>query len=285
MALANDGLGCTPRLIPLANRIVWSGQSVSVIVPCYRESRLIGRTLARIPYWVDRIHAVDDGSDDGTSDAILAIGDPRIELVRHATNQGVGAAIASGYRRAIELGSDLLVVMAGDNQMDPEDLPQLLGPLVQGDAEYTKGNRFLHRDRRRMPRARRLGGALLSFATRCATGLAVSDSQCGYTALRASAARRLPLTTIWPRFGYPNDLLGMMAARGIAVRDVVVRPIYADEQSGIRPWHFMVVLFVILRRLLLDRAASGRRVASRSRLKDPDTSKPLTATAESMHAE
>lgn len=232
---------------------MWFDQRVSVIVPCYREARLVGRTLARIPSWVDHIHVVDDGSDDGTLAAIRAVADPRIDIVTHAVNRGVGASIVSGYLRALESGSELLVVMAGDNQMDPDDLPQLLRPLLEDDVDYAKGNRFLHGERRRMPWLRRLGGGFLSSTTRWATGLPIGDSQCGYTALRASAAVRLPLLTLWPRFGYPNDLLGMLAARGLIVADVVVRPVYADERSGIRLWHLFVVLWVILRRMLIER--------------------------------
>jgi glycosyltransferase involved in cell wall biosynthesis len=238
---------------------VWFDHRVSVIVPCYHEAALVGRTLARIPPWVDYIHAVDDGSGDGTDMAILAVGDPRVELIRHPDNRGVGAAIATGYRHAIAAGAELLVVMAGDNQMDPEDLPQLLEPLVNGNVDYVKGNRFVHRGRRKMPWLRRLGGAILSYATRWATGLGIDDSQCGYTAVRASAALQLPLATLWPRFGYPNDLLGMLAARDMVVTDVAVRPVYADERSGIRAWHLLVVLFVILRRMLIERAPAQMR--------------------------
>lgn len=208
---------------------------------------------------MDCIHVVDDGSDDGTDLAILAVVDPRIELLRHTTNRGVGAAIVSGYLRALDRGSDVLVVMAGDDQMHPDDLPSLLGPLVSGGADYVKGNRFVHHDQGDMPRARRIGGKFLSFATRCATGLGVSDSQCGYTALRASAAHRLPLSRLWPRFGYPNDLLGMLAARGMLVTDVPVRPVYADERSGIRAWHLLVILFVIVRRFFIERTFSLHR--------------------------
>lgn len=256
MPLSTRGIrGCTGRPIPLPSLTVWSDQRVSVIVPCYREAKLVGRTLARIPHWVDRIHVVDDGSDDGTAEAIEAVPDPRIELVRHPANRGVGASIVTGYQRALESGAQLLVVMAGDNQMDPADLPQLLLPLVARNVDYTKGNRFLHRERRRMPWLRRWGGQLLSAATRLATGLSISDSQCGYTAMRASAAARLPLLTLWSRFGYPNDLLGMIAARGLVVEDVVVRPVYADERSGIRIWHLFVVLWVIVRRMCLERLA------------------------------
>jgi len=240
---------------------VWFGQRVTVIVPCYREAQLIGATLRRIPTWVDHICAVDDASDDATAASIRSIADCRLELVQHAKNRGVGAAIATGYERALRKGADLLVVMAGDNQMDPADLPALLTPLVAGTADYTKGNRFCHPERKRMPFSRRLGGMILSLFTRLATGLSITDSQCGYTALKASVARTLPLEELWPRFGYPNDLLGMLSARGFAVSDVMVRPVYANEQSGIRFWHLLVVIWVIFRRFTHERfaASSARR--------------------------
>jgi glycosyltransferase involved in cell wall biosynthesis len=230
------------------------GQRISVIVPCYREAKLVGQTLSRIPPWVDHICAVDDGSDDETANAIRKVEDPRVELVVHSSNLGVGAAITTGYRNAVAKSADLLVVMAGDNQMDPEDLPRLLEPVACGAADYAKGNRFVHPERRRMPFHRRWGGRVLSYATRLATGLKISDSQCGYTVLRGSVARTLPLEALWPRFGYPNDLLGILAAHHCVVKDVPVRPIYADEQSGIRFWHLVVVLWVILRRFFLERS-------------------------------
>ncbi|MGC4070477.1 MAG: glycosyltransferase family 2 protein [Polyangiaceae bacterium] len=237
---------------------MWFGQRVTVVIPCFREAALVGRTLRGIPPWVDHVCAVDDGSEDGTAEAVLGVADPRVELIRHEQNLGVGAAIATGYRHALARNADLLVVMAGDNQMDPTDLPALLAPLVHGDVDYAKGNRFRHAERLRMPAIRRLGGLVLSWATRRCTGLDVSDSQCGYTALRASAARELPLEELWPRFGYPNDLLGMLAARGYVISDVTVRPVYADERSGIRFWHLLVVLWVILRRYAIERWGVAR---------------------------
>src|SRR5688572_8956618 len=116
--------------------------------------------------------------------------------------------------------------MAGDAQMDPADLPALLAPVVRGEAEYAKGNRLSYPGaRERMPAVRWIGNHLLTIATRWVTGLRVTDSQCGYTALGRRAAERLALGRMWPRYGYPNDLLGTMAAAGIAVTDVVVRPI------------------------------------------------------------
>ena len=230
------------------SRPLFQQANVAVVVPCFNESRLVARALRRLPSFVDSVIAVDDASRDSTVEAILSVGDSRISLVRHTTNQGVGAAIRTGYQRALELRADVLVVMAGDDQMDPADLPRLLVPVVTGVAEYVKGNRFRHEQAAAMPWMRRFGGRLLSVATRAATGLDIDDSQCGFTALSAAAARHLPLQSLWPRFGYPNDLLLLLAARGHRVAEVPVRPIYADEKSGIRPWHITQILGIIAHR-------------------------------------
>ena len=232
---------------------MWRESRVHVVVPAYREARLLPRMLGRVPAWVDRVIVVDDGSDDGTADVAEACGDPRIDVVRHAVNRGVGAAIASGYERAFALGADVAVVMAGDDQMHPDDLEAVVAPVALGSADYVKGNRLVHPEARRMPAARRIAGRALAFATRRVTGLAVGDTQCGYTALAANAAAKLPLSELWPRYGYPNDLLGLLAGRGLTVHEVPVRPVYADEASGIRPWHALTVLRVLVRRRRLER--------------------------------
>jgi glycosyltransferase involved in cell wall biosynthesis len=237
---------------------------VAVVVPAYREQRLIGRMLGRVPGFVDAIYVVDDASPDGTFEAARHAGGERVFCLRHATNRGVGAAIVTGYRAALADGHDVLAVMAGDDQMHPDDLAPLVTAVLSG-ADYAKGNRFLHVEARRMPLARRAAGEALSFATRLATGLEVSDSQCGYTALAARAARALPLDELWPRYGYPNDLLGMLAARGLRVSEVPVRPVYADEESGVRPWHALAVLGVIARRYRRERRmVPGQVAAARS---------------------
>jgi glycosyltransferase involved in cell wall biosynthesis len=223
---------------------------IAVIVPAYREERLLPRMLARVPAFVDAIYVVDDASPDRTFDAAACVRgarDPRVHPLRHAENRGVGAAIVTGYQRALADGHDVLAVMAGDDQMHPDDLEPLVRAVLTG-ADYAKGNRFAHPDARRMPCSRRLGGELLSRVTRLTSGLRVSDSQCGFTALSASAARILPLAELWPRYGYPNDLLLLLAARGFRVVEVPVRPVYADEASGLRPWHLLSILGVIARR-------------------------------------
>lgn len=242
---------------------------IAVVVPCYNEARLIGRMLSRLPSFVDDVVVVDDASPDQTSEVVRARAETRTQLVRHPQNLGVGAAIASGYERACQLGAELIVVMAGDDQMDPEDLPQLLGPLLAGRADYVKGNRFVHHERHSMPRLRRLGSAVLAWWTRALTGLRVDDTQCGYTAITASMLRRLDLGSLWPRYGYPNDLLGMLATQRARIVEVPVRPVYADERSGLRPWHVLQIAGVALRRRWLERRAPSPLETSELRPMEP----------------
>lgn len=234
---------------------MFQSAKVAVIVPCFREARLIERTLAGVPAFVDLIVVVDDASDDGTSAVVRGLSDPRVQLVVHGQNCGVGAAIVSGYRAALAADCDVLAVMAGDAQMAPEDLSRVVEPVALGRASYVKGNRFRHARKADMPLARRLAGRVLALATRLATGLSVDDCQCGYTAISRAAAQGTPLDDLWPRFGYPNDLLGMLAARGLSVAEVPVRPVYGDEQSGVRAWHALGILWLIARRYVRERPA------------------------------
>lgn len=223
---------------------------IAVVIPAYREARLIGLSVSTMPEFVDAIYVVDDGSPDDTSQAARAVGDPRVRVLRHDTNQGVGAAIVTGYRAALAEHADVVAVMAGDAQMDPADLPAVLAPAIAGRADYVKGNRFRSRESRNMPWPRRLAGKVLSFFTRLASGLDVDDCQCGFTAASRHALCALPLGDLWPGFGYPNDLLLLAAEQGLRVAEVTVRPVYADEQSGVRPWHAALILGLIVRRLL-----------------------------------
>lgn len=221
---------------------------IAVVIPAFREARLIGLCLTSLPAFVDAIYVVDDGSPDGTASAARAAGDQRLRVIRHATNRGVGAAIVTGYRAALAEHADVVAVMAGDAQMDPTDLHSVLGPVVAGRADYVKGNRFRSRESRNMPWLRRVAGKVLSLATRLASGLDVDDCQCGFTAVSRHALCVLPLDELWPGFGYPNDLLMLAAQRGLRVGEVTVRPVYADEQSGVRPWHAALILGLLARR-------------------------------------
>lgn len=232
--------------------IPMSESSVSVVIPAFQEEKLIQRTLAGIPDFVDHIIVVDDSSPDGTSAAVRAHHDPRVALVVHEFNQGVGAAIVSGYERARALGSDVYVVMAGDNQMDPTDLPALLEPIERGEADYVKGNRLVHRQAADMPRLRRQGTKFLASVTSRAARYPLGDTQCGYTAITRDAYECIRGENIWPRYGYPNDMLIALSHRAQTIAEVPVRPVYADESSGLRPWHLLSILRVIARRMVLD---------------------------------
>jgi glycosyltransferase involved in cell wall biosynthesis len=213
------------------------GKRVAVVVPAYEEERLIGETLRGIPAFVDRIYVIDDASSDATAERARAVGDPRVEVIVHERNGGVGAAILSGYERALEHGIDVTCVMAADNQMDPAELVDLVLPVSRGEVDYTKANRLFSGEAWEViPRTRYLGNAVLSLLTKIASGYwHVADSQAGYTALSLDALRRLDLERVYRRYGFPNDLLVHLNVVNARVRDVPSRPIYGvGERSGIR---------------------------------------------------
>ncbi|HSN29901.1 MAG TPA: glycosyltransferase family 2 protein [Kofleriaceae bacterium] len=214
---------------------------VAVVVPAFNESRKIAATVASVPGIVDHVIVVDDASSDDTTvqahaGAARRSAPERVEVLRHDENRGVGGAIATGYRRALERGVDVAVVMAGDGQMDPRDLPALLAPIAADEADYVKGNRFMHPEVwTAMPASRIVGNVLLSAATRVTSGYGhIFDSQCGYTAIHRRALASIDLDAVWTRYGYPNDLLSRLRVAGVRVVDVPVRPIYGEHwRSGI----------------------------------------------------
>jgi glycosyltransferase involved in cell wall biosynthesis len=230
---------------------VFGGCSIAVVMPAYNVEPLVRGAVRSVPPWVDHLLVVDDGSTDGTAAAVEGLQRPRLSLLRHPDNRGVGAAITSGYAEARRLGADVVAVMAGDGQMDPADLPRLLRPVVQGEADYAKGNRFKHPDVWSvMPRTRLVGNIALSLLTRASSGYwRIFDSQCGYTAISRHALRAVN-GSMFARYGYPNDLLARLHSAGARVRDVRVRPVYEGQPSGIRVRTvFYPILFVLLRSL------------------------------------
>jgi glycosyltransferase involved in cell wall biosynthesis len=224
---------------------------VIVVVPAWDEAPRIARVLRGMPARVDSIIVVDDASMDGTAEAARASGVARVEVIRHERNLGVGAAITTGYRHALaSRGSprDAFVVMAGDGQMDPMDLPSLVDPIARNAADYVKGDRFRSPDvARTMPTARRIGGLAFSWATARAIGVPISDSQCGYTALARDACERLDLDALWPGYGYPNDLLSQLALRDLRIVEVPVRAVYADEVSRLNWSHIPMIAAIVVR--------------------------------------
>jgi glycosyltransferase involved in cell wall biosynthesis len=214
-----------------------AGKRVAVVVPAHDEEHLVAETLAGIPELVDRVYVVDDASADATGERALGIGDDRVEVIRHEQNLGVGSAILTGYRRALEEEIDVTCVMAADNQMDPSELEALVGPVAKGEVEYAKANRLFSGEAWTViPRTRFFGNAILSLLTKIASGYwHVADSQAGYTAISLEALRRLDLGKLYPRYGFPNDMLVHLNVQNARVRDVPSRPIYdVGEQSGIR---------------------------------------------------
>jgi glycosyltransferase involved in cell wall biosynthesis len=213
------------------------GKSVAVVVPAYREEELIGATLGGIPGFVDRIYVVDDGSPDGTAERARSFGDSRIEVITHERNEGVGAAILTGYERALIDEVDVVCVMAGDNQMDPAELAQLVRPVAGGEVDYAKANRlFTGEAWRVIPRHRYVGNAILSLLTKIASGYwHVADSQSGYTAISRAMLAQLDRERIYRGYGFPNDMLVHLNVWNARVRDFPARPVYGvGERSGIR---------------------------------------------------
>jgi glycosyltransferase involved in cell wall biosynthesis len=247
---------------------MFHGHLIAVVIPAFNEADKIVATIRSVPGFVDHVIVVDDGGRDAT--AALARraarrasrrGGGRVEVIVHAQNRGVGAAIATGYARALALGADATAVMAGDGQMDPADLPRLLAPVVDGAADYAKGNRFAWPGGwRQMPAVRLAGSVALSWLTRAASGYwRLFDSQCGYTVASRRALEAIGPARMFPRYGYPNDLLARLGAAGARVVDVPVRPVYGPAwRSGLRPSRVALPLAWLLLRAFVSRAVISR---------------------------
>lgn len=238
---------------------VYKGKTVCVVVPAYNEELLIGRVIETMPDFVDKIVVVDDVSQDHTVDIVKKYQEnmpDRLLLVIHEKNQGVGGAIATGYKWAKENDMFVTVVMAGDAQMDPADLPALLDPVVEGEADYTKGNRLVTGDAfRAIPKIRYFGNSVLSLLTKIASGYwHVADSQSGYTAVHLRVLKTLDLESIFKRFGMPNDMLVKLNVYNFRVRDIPVSPVYnIGEKSGIRVKKVIFTLSFLLLKLFFWR--------------------------------
>jgi len=243
---------------------MFRGRVVAVVVPACNEADKIAGTIRSVPGFVDHLIVVDDGSRDATAAIARRAarraagrgGGRQVEVIVHPENRGVGAAIATGYARALALGAEATAVMAGDGQMDPADLPRLYAPVVSGAADYAKGNRFAWPGGwREMPRVRLVGNLVLSLLTRWASGYwHLTDSQCGYTVASREALLAIGPDRIFARYGYPNDLLARLAGAGARVVDVPVRPVYGPGwRSGLRPSRVMLPIALLLVRAFFRR--------------------------------
>ncbi|MHC3436832.1 glycosyltransferase family 2 protein [Natrialbaceae archaeon A-gly3] len=249
---------------------MYQGHTVGVVIPAYNEVGFVGDVIREIPAFVDRIFVIDDCSTDDTWGEILeaaeadrearsfengadsrlaadggavalteraVVNDPvgRVHPIQHRENRGAGGAIKTGYLAALVDGVDVTVTVDADGQMDLSQLPRLLDPIVEGRADYAKGNRLLNREyRAAMPRFRLFGNSILTFLTKIASGYwKTMDPQNGYTAISHEALEAVDLENLYEYYGYCNDLLVKLNASGMAVADVAMPAVYGEEESSI----------------------------------------------------
>jgi dolichol-phosphate mannosyltransferase len=210
---------------------------VAVVIPCYRVTGQVLAVIERIGAEVEAIYAVDDACPDGSGNLVLArCTDPRVCVIHHESNLGVGGAVLTGYRRAMAEGADVIVKIDGDGQMDPALVPRFVAPIRAGQADYTKGNRFWDPDGlRAMPTIRLVGNAMLSFAAKLSTGYwNLFDVTNGYTAVHARVLRHLHLDKLSERYFFETDMLFRLNTVRAVVIDIPMRAVYADERSNLR---------------------------------------------------
>ena len=234
----------TNIVIPLKNDQVRldSFPPVAVIIPAYQADKHILKVIAGIPTYVSTIIVVNDGSHDRTAELVLGYTDKRICLISHAKNQGVGAAVLTGYKKAVELGAKIIVKMDADGQMDPTYLIPLIAPILANRADYTKGNRFLHATKlKTMPFIRRIGNIGLTFLTKAASGYwNVFDPANGYTAISAKIIPLILNGRISRRFFFETSLLLELGLIGAVVEDVSIPALYSDEKSHLNEWKALI---------------------------------------------
>ena len=207
---------------------------IALVIPCYREKKNVLETLAKVPPMVTSIYCVDDACPDGTGDHVAShCDDVRVKVLRRTTNGGVGAATLTGYRKAVSDGAQIIVKIDGDGQMNAGSIPRFVDPIVQGKADYTKGNRFfVLSDLAGMPRRRLLGNAALSFFSKLSTGYwRIFDPTNGFTAIHARVLSLLPLDKVSPRYFFETDMLYRLATIRAMVVDIPEKAIYGDERS------------------------------------------------------
>ena len=210
-------------------------RSVAVVIPAHNEERHVGAVIEEIPSFVDVVIVVDDASTDGTRDAVIGSGRPNVVLISRDVNGGMGSAIVDGFEAALDRGTDLVAVMDADGQMDGSHLSRLLDPIIDGEADFAKGNRFFsRRSFAGMPANRVFGNLVLTLLTKAATGYwHMFDSENGYTAASAETLRRLPLERLRTGYQFANRLLIELSSSGARVLDVPIPARYGEETSGI----------------------------------------------------
>lgn len=235
---------------------MYKNHRIGIVVPAYNEQTLILDTLGSMPPYVDSVFVVNDASTDGTRALIekQRQTDPRIVLIDHERNKGLGQTLIDGYLASAGSDVDITAVMAGDNQMHPDDLAALLDRIIDHGFDYVKGNRLLHENIDFMPKYRFFGNAMLTILTKFATGYySLMDPQCGYTAIKNTALRGIPIGRMTKGYGYNADILAMLNIRGYSVSDAEVRPVYGREKSKIKLWKYVPKTSWLLIRLFFRR--------------------------------
>ncbi|QDT93023.1 Undecaprenyl-phosphate mannosyltransferase [Gimesia algae] len=210
---------------------------IAVVIPCYKVHQHILSVIAGIGEECSQIYIVDDCCPEGSGKLVeTTVTDKRVKVVYHTENQGVGGAVISGYRAAIANGADVIVKVDGDGQMDPRLIPSFVEPILKGEADYTKGNRFyLLEEIRAMPRIRLFGNSVLSFMSKVSTGYwNLFDPTNGYTAIHADVARYLPFRKISKRYFFETDMLFRLNTSRAVVVDVPMHARYEDEVSNLK---------------------------------------------------
>lgn len=223
---------------------MFKNKRIGVVVPAHNEEEFIAMVIGTMPDFVDKIYVVNDASKDKTIEIVLnkAMQNKKLVLINRDTNGGVGAAILSGHNRALQDGMDVLAVMAGDGQMDPAVLHNILDPVVAGKADYVKGDRLSRWEHRKeMPTLRTFGNFLLTWMTRIASGYwNISDPQDGFTAISVETLKKLDLDKIERGFAFENDMLVKLNVVGARVWDVQHQAIYRGQHSKIRYSKFVL---------------------------------------------
>ena len=235
----------------------YRGRRIAVVVPAYNEEELIGEVLDGIPDYVAKVYAVNDGSSDRTGEIIedYARRDPRVVPIHHSQNQGPGAAVISGYSRALSDGIDVVATMDGDGQMDPQYLSKFLDPIIDGKCDFTLGNRLGSPEYRgRMSKWRFFGNAMLTFLTKIASGYwSMMDPQNGYTAISRRALESIDFKDMYPRYGYLNDRLVRLNIHGFRIQNIAHPAKYGNEKSSIKYGRYIVRVSNLLLRTFLRR--------------------------------
>ncbi len=240
---------------------MYKEKRIGVVVPAYNEERFIADVVMTMPSFVDAIYVVDDASRDRTPEILANLQEPRLSVIRHERNRGAGAAMLTGYKKACEENTDVVVIMAGDGQMDPAILERIIDPVCTGAADYCKGDRLSRAgDSRAMPPWRRFGNTLLTFIIKVASGYHhINDPLNGYTAATREALLRLDLDRVEPGYAFETDLLIKFSAAGVRAVNVAMPARYGSEKSKIKYPKFIVYTSWVILRDFIWRLAVQRR--------------------------